>query len=186
MFGKWGRCKESRGIQRNDYNEMLLFAVQRKYSSMCALLIKKGADFVVNFEGRSLLSSIIDGAVSSDRSFASRRSASNNAVILALALNERGGEIKKLDLSKIYSNQPGRQSLKIKNDAIRLFNVNVRCFFRAIRLPELEELDLNDNNLDSVCIDLVTQMSPKLKKLNLAGNDFFHKESSSINIIFSK
>jgi hypothetical protein len=106
--------------------------------------------------------------------------------ILALALNERGGEIKKLDLGQIYPNQPGQQSIKIKNDAIHLFSWNVRCFFRAIQLPELEELDLNDNNLDSVCVDLVTQMSPKLKKLNLAGNDFFHKESSSINIIFSK
>ena len=176
--------EESRGVQRNDYNEILLFASQRKYTSMCALLIKKGADFVVNFQGRLLLSSIIDGArITSNWSLAS---SNKEMEILALALNEGGGEIKKLDLSKIYSNQPGRQSLKIINDAIRLFNVNVRCFFRAIRLPELEELDLNDNNLDSVCIDLVTQMSPKLKKLNLAGNDFFHKESSSINIIFSK
>ena len=178
--------EESRGIQRNDYNEMLLFAVQRKYSSMCALLIKKGADFVVNFEGRALLSSIIDGAVSSDSSFASQRSASNNAVILALALNERGGEIKKLDLSKIYPNQPGRQSLKAKNEAISLFNSIVKYFFKAIRLPELEELDLNDNNLNSVSIDFVIQMSPKLKKLNLAGNDFFHKGTCSIDILFTK
>ena len=163
---------------------MLLFATRKKYTSMCALLIKKGADFVVNFQNRALLSSIIDGAMIATN----RVLASNNKEmeILALALNERGGEIKKLDLGQIYPNQPRQQSIKIKNDAISLFNLNVRCFFRAIRLPELEELDLNDNNLDSISIDLVTQMSPKLKKLNLAGNDFFHKQTSSINIIFSK
>jgi ankyrin repeat protein len=176
--------EESRGVQRDNHDNLLLFASEKKYTSMCALLIKKGANFSVDFEGRTLLSSIIDGArISSNWSLASNN---KEMEILALALNERGGEIKKLDLSKIYPNQPGRQSLKIKHDAISLFNMNVKCFFRAIRLPELEELDLNDNNLDSICIDLVTRMSPKLKKLNLAGNDFFHKGTSSINIIFSK
>jgi ankyrin repeat protein len=176
--------EESRGIQRIDYNEMLLFATRKKYTSMCALFIKKGADFVVNFQNRALLSSIIDGAMI----VTNRVLASNNKEmeILALALNERGGEIKKLDLSKIYPNQTGRQSLKTKDNAIRLFNENVQCFFKAMRLPELQELDLNDNNLNSICIDFVAKSSPKLKKLNLAGNDFFHKHTSSINKIFSK
>ena len=173
--------EESRGIQRNDYNEMLLFAVQRKHSSMCALLIKKGADFVVNFQGRALLSSIIDGATSSVPS-----SDLNNPEILALALKERGGEIKKLDLSKIYPNQPGHQSLTAKTSAIRSFNSKVEDFFKTIRLLELEELDLSDNNLDAKNIGFVTQISPKLKKLNLAGNDFFHKQTSSIDILFTK
>jgi hypothetical protein len=186
------------GIQRSDDLDLLRFAIENENVEIVKFLLIKERDpesFYENSEdsdansrSKEVLSSIIYGmhhrenihqkaiAPSKDKKFET----------LASALNQSSEKIKKLDLSSCYKSSWERESEAGKNLAIAKFNDNIKCFFGKLKLPNLEELDLVDNKLNSESINLISEISPNIIRLNLAGCIFFKGRFSVKNLTFPK